>query len=165
MKATSLHAALISILPLICGFIIGPGHAQTRKATASEIASIRDCATRNQDNLDDGEQQCLFKLVADPCIDKQPNAGDHAAADCYRLEGAVWDGLLNENYKGLLETLDQTQTAKAQAMQRAWIAYRDTTCQFYDDKIRGSMSVNMHAACVTRETARRAMLLKFFIPL
>jgi uncharacterized protein YecT (DUF1311 family) len=47
-------------------------------------------------------------------------------------------------------------------MQRAWIAYRDTTCQFYDDKIQGSMSLMMHAACVTRETARRAMLLKFF---
>jgi uncharacterized protein YecT (DUF1311 family) len=47
-------------------------------------------------------------------------------------------------------------------MQRAWIAYRDTTCQFYDDKIRGSMSIVMHAACVTRETARRAMLLRFF---
>jgi hypothetical protein len=31
----------------------------------------------------------------------------------------------------------------------------------YDDKIRGSMSITMHAACATRETARRAMLLKF----
>ena len=47
-------------------------------------------------------------------------------------------------------------------MQRAWIAYRDATCQFYDDKIRGSMSIMMHAACVTRQTARQAMLLDFF---
>jgi uncharacterized protein YecT (DUF1311 family) len=47
-------------------------------------------------------------------------------------------------------------------MQRDWIAYRDSTCQFYDDKIRGSMAIMMHAACVTRETARRAMLLGFF---
>jgi uncharacterized protein YecT (DUF1311 family) len=64
--------------------------------------------------------------------------------------------------QGLVETLDKDQIVKAQAMQRAWIAYRDTTCQFYDDKIQGSMSLMMHAACVTRETARRAMLLKFF---
>jgi uncharacterized protein YecT (DUF1311 family) len=62
----------------------------------------------------------------------------------------------------LLETLDEDQTAKAQAMQRAWQTYRDTTCQFYDDKIQGTMAVAMHAACVTRESARRAMLLKFF---
>jgi hypothetical protein len=34
--------------------------------------------------------------------------------------------------------------------------------QFYDDKIQGSMAVAMHAACVTRESARRAMLLSFF---
>jgi hypothetical protein len=32
----------------------------------------------------------------------------------------------------------------------------------YDDKIRGSVSITMHAACATRETVRRAMLLKFF---
>jgi uncharacterized protein YecT (DUF1311 family) len=83
-------------------------------------------------------------------------------ADCYRIEGAIWGDLLNENYKSLLDTLDDEQTAKARAIQRAWLAYRDTTCQFYDDKIRGSMSLLMHAACVTRETARRAMLLDFF---
>ena len=67
-----------------------------------------------------------------------------------------------KGYKTLLGELDADQTAKAKAMQRAWMSYRDTTCQFYDDKIRGSMSLLMHAACVTRETARRAMLLSFF---
>ena len=156
---------------MVCSLLLGFGlaaqssHAQTRKPTAKEIASIRDCAVKNKDNLDDGERACLFKLVADPCADKQANAGEQAAADCYRIEAAIWDGLLNENYKSLVETLDTAQTAKAQAMQRAWIAYRDTTCGFYDDKIQGSMSVSMHAACVTRETARRAMLLKFFTQL
>jgi uncharacterized protein YecT (DUF1311 family) len=140
--------------------------AQTRKPSANKIASIRACATRNKDNLEDGERRCLFRLVAQPCMGKQPdNASEHVAADCFRMEGAIWDGLLNENYKALLDTLDSDQTARAQAMQRAWIDYRDTTCQFYDDKIRGSMSIRMHAACVARETARRAMLLKFFAEL
>jgi uncharacterized protein YecT (DUF1311 family) len=99
---------------------------------------------------------------------RKPSANEiasHVAADCFRMEGAIWDGLLKENYKALLDTLDSDQTARAQAMQRAWIDYRDTTCQFYDDKIRGSMSIRMHAACVARETARRAMLLKFFAEL
>ena len=31
----------------------------------------------------------------------------------------------------------------ARDMQRAWIAYRDTTCNFYDDKIHGSMAIPM----------------------
>jgi uncharacterized protein YecT (DUF1311 family) len=89
-------------------------------------------------------------------------APDRVMADCFQIEGAIWDDLLNENYKSLLGELDDNQTAKARAMQRAWIAYRDTTCGFYYDKIQGTMAGFMGAACVTRETARRAMLLAFF---
>jgi uncharacterized protein YecT (DUF1311 family) len=82
--------------------------------------------------------------------------------DCYDIEGMIGDQLLNENYKTLLGTLNDEQTTAARAMQRAWIAYRDTNLPVYDDKIRGSMSIMMHASCVTRETARSAMLLRFF---
>ena len=159
----AIRIALVCVVQLAFGFAAESGHAQTRKPTSKEIASIRDCATKNKDNLEDGERRCLFNLVAEPCMGKHPqDASEAVAVDCYRIEGAVWDGLLNDNYKSLLDTLDADQTVKAQAMQRAWIAYRDTTCQFYDDKIQGSMSVRMHASCVTRETARRAMLLSFF---
>ena len=154
------------IVALICvaglGLGADPSQAQTRKPSANEIARIRDCAAKYADNLDDGERQCLFNLVADPCMGKPEEAQKAIVVDCYLVENSIWDALLNENYKSLLETLDDGQTAKARAMQRAWTAYRDTTCQFYDDKIQGSMSITMHAACVTRESARRAMLLKFF---
>jgi uncharacterized protein YecT (DUF1311 family) len=154
---------LISIAGL--GLAAEASQAQTRKPTANEIARIRACATKYADNLDDGERQCLFNLVAEPCMGKPEEAQKAIVVDCYLVENSIWDALLNENYKSLLETLDDAQTAKARAMQRAWTAYRDTTCQFYDDKIQGSMSITMHAACVTRESARRAMLLKFFAQL
>jgi uncharacterized protein YecT (DUF1311 family) len=137
-------------------------HAQSHKPTAHEVAAIRDCAKKSEQNIDDGEETCLFKLVADPCMAPVGSATDGHMADCYQIEGAIWDALLNENYKRLLESLDEEQTAKARAMQRAWIAYRDTTCGFYYDKIRGTMAGFMEAACVTRESARRALLLKFF---
>ena len=147
----------------VCSFVMGGNaHAQSRQPTAQEVAAIRDCATKNRDNLDAGEQGCLFKLVADPCMGDPGSKSDGQMADCYEIEGAVWDDLLNANYKTLLGELDADQTAKAKAMQRAWIAYRDTTCQFYYDKIQGSMAQMMIAACTTRETARRAMLLAFF---
>jgi uncharacterized protein YecT (DUF1311 family) len=136
-------------------------HAQSRPPTAQEIKAIRDCARKYQDNIDD-EQNCLFKLVADPCIGPNGGLGDGPTAECYYVEAAVWDKLLNENYKALLGQLDDDQTAKARGMQRAWIAYRDTVCQFYDDKIQGSMSGPMHAACMARQTARQAMLLSYF---
>ena len=154
---------------LLSGFIVllsvmtsVAGHAQSRKPTAYEIAAIRDCATKTKDDVDAGEGQCLFNLVAEPCIGPFGSAPDGKMADCYAIEGTIWDALLNDNYKKLLATLDDEQTAKAHAMQRAWIAYRDTTCGFYADKIQGTMAGFMEVACVTRETARRAMLLAFF---
>jgi uncharacterized protein YecT (DUF1311 family) len=155
-----LVAALICIAAL--GLAVQPSEAQTRKPTAGEITRIRACAAKYAENLDEGERQCLFNLVADPCMGKTGDAPKTVVVECYLVENSIWDALLNENYKSLIETLDDEQTAKARAMQRAWTAYRDTTCQFYDDKIQGSMSITMHAACVTRESARRAMLLKFF---
>jgi uncharacterized protein YecT (DUF1311 family) len=159
MLARAISALILTLAAVTAS---APAYAQSRKPTAAEVKAIRDCAKKDQENLDDGEGQCLFKLVADPCVGSFGSASDARMADCYQIEGVIWDDLLNENYKALLAELDDEQTAKARAMQKAWIAYRDTTCGFYDDKIRGSMSIMMHSACHTRETARRALLLKFF---
>ncbi len=137
-------------------------HAQNRKPTAKEVSAIRDCAKKYRDDADEGERRCLFNLVATPCTDTPEGASNLGTADCYRVETAIWDDLLNENYKKLLGTLDDQQTAKLRAIQRAWIAYRDTTCTFYWDKIQGTMAVPMASACEARETAQRAMLLDFF---
>jgi uncharacterized protein YecT (DUF1311 family) len=159
MLARMVSTALLILLAAAASV---PAQAQSREPTTREIAAIRDCAAKDKEDLDAGEQQCLFKLVAEPCIGPLGSASDRMMADCYTIEGVIWDGLLNENYKNLLGTLDDAQTGKARAMQRAWIAYRDSTCGFYYDKIRGTMAGFMEAACVTRETARRAMLLAFF---
>ena len=159
MRVRMLSAAVLALVVVAAA---APAHAQSRKPTAHEIAAIRDCAKKHQEDIDAGEAKCLFKVVADPCVGSFGSASDAHMADCYQIEGAIWDDLLNENYKGLLAELDDEQTKKARDMQRAWIAYRDTTCGFYYDKIRGTMAGFMGAACVTRETARRAMLLKFF---
>jgi uncharacterized protein YecT (DUF1311 family) len=133
--------ALICVLQLVSSFAAELGHAQTRKPTANEVASIRDCASKNKDDLDQGERRCLFNLVAERCIKRSGGATKSLEVDCYRIENSIWDGLLNDNYRALLDTLDADQAAKAQAMQRAWMAYRDTTCEFYHDKIQGSMAI------------------------
>jgi uncharacterized protein YecT (DUF1311 family) len=138
--------------------------AQSRAPTAQETAAVRNCATKNQDDPEKALQECVNKLVAGPCIDKfgATGAGDGQMADCYYIEAAIWDALLNENYKALLGTLDAGQTVKARAMQRDWIASRDSTCQFFDDKIQGTMAMPMIAECIASETARRAIQLKIF---
>ena len=154
---------LITALAIPFSWILPvPGFAQTPKATEKEVAAIRACAMKYKDDLDKVEQQCLFNLVATPCTNEPSHASNAATADCYRTETAIWDDLLNENYKKLLGTLDDQQSEKLRAMQRAWIAYRDTTCNFYWDKIQGTMAGPMISACEARETARRAVLLQFF---
>ncbi|HEV2625169.1 MAG TPA: lysozyme inhibitor LprI family protein [Xanthobacteraceae bacterium] len=149
-------AVILAAPPLACA------QAEPRKPTAKEVSAIRSCAAKYQDDLDAVERECLFKLVGDPCTQTADGSSNVGTADCYRTEWAIWDNLLNENFKNLRDELDDEQTAKLREMQRAWIAYRDATCNFYWDKIQGTMAIPMHAACFARETARRAVLLNFF---
>jgi uncharacterized protein YecT (DUF1311 family) len=147
---------------VLLGLLVQPVASQTRKPTVQEVAAIRNCAAKFQDDVDEGERQCLFSLVATPCTNTREGSSNLGTADCYRVEWVIWDNLLNENFKTLMDRLDSQQIAKLRAMQQAWIAYRDTTCNFYMDKIQGSMAIPMGAACAARETARRALLLRFF---
>lgn len=138
------------------------GQAQDEKPTAQQTAAIRACAEKNQDDITEAERQCLFELVATPCQSTPEGQSNLGMADCFRLEAKIWDDLLNDNYKALRDNIDAGQAAKLRDMQRAWITSRDATCAFYDVKIQGSMAIPMGAACLARETARRAVLLKFF---
>ncbi len=156
------RTASAALLVIACIAVPTAGYAQTRKPTAREVAAVRDCAKKYRDDLDEGERRCLFNLVATPCTDTPEASSEVGTANCYRVETTIWDDLLNENYKTLLGTLDDQQAAKLRAMQRAWIAYRDTTCEFYWEKLQGTMANAMISACEARETARRAMLLDFF---
>jgi uncharacterized protein YecT (DUF1311 family) len=157
------RVAPTALLVLISGVVAATAYAEIgRKPTAQEVAAIRDCAAKYKDDVQEGEQQCLFNLVATPCAKTPEGSANLGAADCYRIEWAIWDDLLNANFKTLLGTLDDDQAAKARAMQRAWVTYRDTTCNFCMDKIQGSMAIPMSSACAARESARRALLLDFF---
>jgi uncharacterized protein YecT (DUF1311 family) len=153
-------AVFLCLVPFLLA--VAAAHAQSRKPTAQEIAAIRQCAKKHETDLDEVERQCLFNLVATPCTEKPEGQSNVGTADCYRREGAIWDDLLNENFRTLAADLDDEQKAKLREMQRAWIAYRDSTCGFYHTKIQGTMAGPMGTACAARETARRAVLLKFF---
>ena len=156
-----LRNGLAGFLAFALCVCVSLSHAQNRQPTAQEIKLVRDCAEKHPDD-GKGEEECSFKLVADPCIEK--NGSNLGTADCYRIETVIWDAILNDNYRELMQAIDDKDDQnKLKEMQRAWIAYRDTTCNFYWYKIHGSMSVPMTASCQLRETARRAMLLAFFM--
>jgi uncharacterized protein YecT (DUF1311 family) len=152
----------LALAIVVSGMPLTGTYAQTHRPTAQEVAAIRNCATQYQDDVDEGERQCLFNLVATPCTKTREGSSNLGTADCYRVEWVIWDNLLNENFKNLMGALDNQRIAKLRAMQQAWITYRDTTCNFYMEKIQGSMAIPMGAACAARETARRALLLRFF---
>jgi uncharacterized protein YecT (DUF1311 family) len=152
----------LALAIVVSGMPLTGTYAQTRRPTAQEVAAIRNCATQYQDDVDEGERQYLFNLVATPCTKTREGSSNLGTADCYRVEWVIWDNLLNENFKNLMGALDNQRIAKLRAMQQAWITYRDTTCNFYMEKIQGSMAIPMGAACAARETARRALLLRFF---
>ena len=120
--------------------------------------AVHDCVGRKGN----GAGEKCIGLVSTRCMKKPGNQAGLNQADCHRIEQEIWDVLLNENYKQLQGDLDEEQQAKARDMQRAWIASRDATCEFYYHKIQGSMSVPMTAACLLNETARRALLLAAF---
>ena len=81
---------------------------------------------------------------------------------CYERERLVWDGILNDSFRRLRAKLDDDQQGKLRDMQRAWIAARDKSCAFLYDYFQGTMANPMIAACVARETGRRALYLLGF---
>src|SRR3974377_828561 len=60
--------ALSGLAAVVVVMMTPPADAQSRKPTAQEIAAIRDCVTKNKDDVDAGEQQCLLQQSADPCV-------------------------------------------------------------------------------------------------
>ena len=78
-------ASMLAVGLVVMG---GNAHAQSRKPTAQEVAAIRGCSTKYQDDLDAGEENCLFKLVANPCAGPPGTKDGAAVADCYDIESA-----------------------------------------------------------------------------
>jgi uncharacterized protein YecT (DUF1311 family) len=134
--------------------------AQSPEPNPQQRAVIRDCVGQKLDTEDGGES-CIIKLVADPCIAQSDNS-TAGMAECFHVEHAIWDAMLNTEYRELQAETDARHREKLRALQRAWIAARDLTCAFYHDKIQGTMAVTLSAACLVRETARRALLLRQF---
>jgi uncharacterized protein YecT (DUF1311 family) len=158
-----MSARIVVIVALAAVAIASSTSARAQSAASpKDAAAIRACAQKYADNVNEGERRCVFALVVDPCSKRRSAQSTQGAAGCYRAEQEIWDVLLNENLQALREDLDEGQKQKLADMQRAWLADRNATCEFYYDKIQGTMATEMTAACLARETARRALLLKFF---
>jgi uncharacterized protein YecT (DUF1311 family) len=157
MRAWPASAALIlaTVIALSPSFSVG----QSATPNARDVAVVQDCLKSQRGRELKGER-CIG-VVVDPCLKRARSTADQNA--CADRELAVWDDILNETYRRLGKHLDEEQKGKAREMQRSWIETRDKTCTFYWDYFQGTMASPMSSYCNVRETARRAMFLKFFM--
>jgi uncharacterized protein YecT (DUF1311 family) len=133
--------------------------AESAKPAPKDAAAVRACLNSERGGELDGER-CIG-VIADPCLETAASTAD--MNDCATREYRVWDALLNDAFGQVRKLLDAKQQIKLRDMQRAWIASRDKTCQFYWDFHQGSIASPMAAYCMARETARRVMFLRRFL--
>jgi uncharacterized protein YecT (DUF1311 family) len=157
MHTFSLSAALVAAVKI--ALPLGSAVAETATPNARDVATVQDCL-KSQRGRDSWGERCIG-VVVDPCRRRARSTADENA--CADRELRVWDDILNESYRRLGQHLDDDQKAKARDMQRTWIENRDKTCAFYWDYYHGTMASPMGSYCQVRETARRAMFLKFFM--
>jgi uncharacterized protein YecT (DUF1311 family) len=155
MRAYSTAVLVAAILALPFSSAV----AEIAAPNARDVATVQDCL-KSQRGRDLKGERCIG-IVVDPCLKRARSTADQNA--CADRELRVWDDILNETYRRLGQHLDDDQKAKARDMQRAWIESRDKTCTFYWDFFQGTMASPMSSYCNVRETARRAMFLKFFM--
>jgi len=155
MRARHIISALAMTIVLLPGFAI----AEIAAPNARDVAAVQDCL-KSQRGRDLKGERCIG-VVVDPCRKRARSTADQNA--CADRELAVWDDILNGTYRRLGAHLDEDQKGKAREMQRSWIETRDKTCAFYWDYFQGTMASPMTSYCNVRETARRAMFLKFFL--
>jgi uncharacterized protein YecT (DUF1311 family) len=150
---------------LACGVAFATLPAGADSPDAKDATTINACLAA----LDKGsagqeiyESKCLLK-VAGPCIGGDAaSASDGKQIGCLDRERLVWDKIINDSYKTMMNGLEPEQATKLRDMQRAWIHVRDLTCTFWYDYFQGTMANLMIASCQNRETARRAIYLRVF---
>lgn len=109
------------------------------------IANLRDC----------------LGTAAEACLNSDQNQSSQNMADCIQPELLWWDNLLNTHLNTLRTRLKPAQQEQLQQVQRQWVRYRDSKCQFdYDFFEGGPMQVPASAWCLMDTTAIRAIELE-----
>ena len=157
------HLLLSLALALI---VAGPLAARADAPAAKDVATVGDCL-RKLDKKEGGSQEadeaaCLM-TVARPCMGgDETGVSSRRQIECLDRERLVWDKIINDSYKTMMNALEPDQQAKLREMQRSWIHTRDLTCAFWYDYFQGTMANPMIRYCNNRETARRALFLRIF---
>lgn len=83
---------------------------------------------------------------------------------CLGQEHAFWDRLLNDAYQQVIAERDAADEENLRIAQRAWITYRDATCDMEAAEMAGgSGEAMLRFGCLARLTERRARDLENYL--
>ncbi len=103
-------------------------------------------------------------VVAKACLATPGNESTAAMVECHGREYAVWDARLNAAYQKALAAAraanDKENEDGFRKVQRAWITYRDASCEMPHLVFKGTMAQPMRASCMLDMTARQAIWLE-----
>lgn len=137
-----------------------------------DIGYTTDCLATAADPAE--KRQCIGK-AAEACMINTPGGDStYGMGGCLSKEGDWWDGRLNDAYKALMRQEKihdrdngagsngiQSAADSLKAAQRAWIPFRDATCQYeYAQWGGGTGGGPASAACFMRMTGEQALYLE-----
>ena len=106
---------------------------------------------------------CIGRAT-DACAKTPDGQSSVGESKCARDESTAWDGLLNTDYKALLELLKPEAAEDLRKAQRIWVTSRDADCRvpyyFYEG---GSIVQILGARCLMDRTAERALLIRSWL--
>ncbi|NOD28865.1 lysozyme inhibitor LprI family protein [Ruegeria atlantica] len=124
-------------------------------------AYIRQCFSQEQTGTNVPE--CTGQ-AANACQASPGNDTTIGISQCIQAETAIWDALLNEQYKlrrSELAEQDPELANQLRDVQRAWIRFRDAECGLqYSLWSGGTIRTIVAANCYLVETAERALELR-----
>lgn len=126
--------------------------------TAEERKAIADCLERVAGQSELKQMAACIGIVADPCPEAA-GANTFTIVACHMREQKIWDGYLNEWYGEAEKRLaDEPAAAALKDAQRAWIAFRDAKCGYWQKRYEGGTFASVVTGdCMRVEAGRRAL--------
>ena len=143
------------------GLLLGPSTALAQaefEPTAEERKAIADCLERVAGQSELKQMAACIGIVADPCPEAA-GANTFTIVACHMREQKIWDGYLNEWYGEAEKRLaDEPAAAALKDAQRAWIAFRDAKCGYWQKRYEGGTFASVVTGdCMRVEAGRRAL--------
>ncbi len=127
-------------------------------AVAADSDIIAACLDTERAAQRDGHA-CIGEL-SKPCVEAPGGETTVGMIQCSERESKAWDGILNAEYKRLVDGLSGKSAKRVRDAQRAWIKMRDGDCGLsYETFEGGTIAGVIAASCMLDRTATRALQL------